>query len=76
MRYAVFITTIALDDENEQPDYGTSIFGLTTEADIIERVQEDFAELNASSGVSYPFLVSEDQLNAIEAALPKENDNV
>lgn len=72
MRYAVFITTIPLDDENDEPDYGTSIVGLTSDEEIVAKAQEDFAELNANEGVSDPFLVSDDQLDAIEASLPKE----
>ncbi len=68
----MFITTIMLDDGLAEPEYGCSILGLTTDAEIVEAVQEDFAELNASSGVSDPFLVNEEQLNAIERSLPKE----
>lgn len=72
MRYAVFITTIVLDDENEEPDMGTSIVGLTTIEEIVAAAREDFAELNASCGVSDPFIVDDDQLTLIEAALPRE----
>ena len=71
MRYAVFVTTIALSDEAE-PDGGVSIFGLTNDEDIADAASEAFAELNAQDGPSVPWLVNEDQLAAIEAALPAE----
>jgi len=71
MRYAVFVTTIALSREAE-PDYGCSIKGLTTNEQIVSAAQDDFAELNAQCGVSEPWLVSEAQLSLIEKVLPRE----
>jgi hypothetical protein len=72
MRYAVFVTTIMLDDGTSEPEYGCSIVGLTTDEEIVMAAQDDFAELVANCGMSEPWLVNEDQLALIEAALPKE----
>jgi len=72
LRYAVFVTTIMLDDGASEPEYGCSIKGLTTDAEIVAAAQDDFHELNAQCGVSDPWLVDEDQLTLIEASLPKE----
>lgn len=72
MRYAVFVSTVPLDDENEEPDGGISIVGMQEPSEIAQEAREAFAELNANEGVSDPWLVDEEQLAAIEAALPKE----
>jgi len=71
-RYAIFITTIPLHDEDE-PDDGISILDLVDEDDIDHLAREAFAELNASEGVSEPWLLyTDDELNAIEDALPRQ----
>jgi len=74
VKYAVFITTIMLNDSTDEPEYGCSIKGLTTIEEIVSAAQEDFAQLNADCGVSDPFIVDDDQLTLIEAALPKEGN--
>jgi len=72
MQYAVFVTTIMLDPGTDEPEYGCSIRGLTTDEQIVSAAQDDFAELNAQCGVSEPWLVNEEQLSLIEKSLPLE----
>ncbi len=71
MRYAVFVTTIMLDDESDEPEFGLPVVGLTNE-EVVEVAQDSFAELNANDGPSDPWLVDQSTLSAIEALLPKE----
>lgn len=68
-RWAVFITSIALDPD-EEPDMGISIAGLTDEEEIAEKAQDAFAELIGNEGPSDPWIITDEQLAAIEALLP------
>lgn len=69
-RYAVFVTTIALT-EGLDPAHGICVAGMTKEQ-AQQEAQRAFEELNASDGCSLPWLVDEDQMTIIEAALPEE----
>lgn len=60
-----------LDDENVEPDAGISVIGFS-DREIVEIASDALADLIGQDGVSDPWLVTDEQLAAIEATLPKE----
>jgi len=61
-RYAVFVSTIPLDDECKCGESACDI----------QNAQDAVGDLWAQDGPPEPWLVNEEQLSAIEAALPLE----
>lgn len=70
MKYAVFISSIPLMDE-EQPDMGIPVAGLTTN-EIVQAAQDSVGDLWAQDGPPEPWILDEKTLGAIEMILPKD----
>ena len=71
MRYAIFISSVPIDDENGFPENeGINAVGRSSE-EVAEEARELIGELWAQDGPPDPWIVSDDVLEVIEIVLPR-----